>query len=96
MRESPEPSVPTLEGESESAPPGIEVIGGVGFPKVMVESVRWHPRPERREARMEIDRAGPLHLHEGDIIAGVMIREIRPAAVELAIGDHSQVFPVEP
>jgi hypothetical protein len=63
---------------------------------VVVESVRWHPSAERRVARVQIDRAGPLDVREGDIIAGVLIELIRPAAVQLRLGAYTQIVFLEP
>jgi hypothetical protein len=77
-------------------PEGQEVLSPVAFPLVVLESVRWHPSAERRAARMRIDQAGPLDVREGDIVAGVLIELIRPAAVQLRLGANTRLFFVEP
>ena len=58
-----------------------------GFPDLALESVRWHPEPERRAARILLDQTRPLDAREGDIVAGVAIHRIDPGAVELRLGN---------
>lgn len=59
----------------------------LGFPKLSLETVRWHPDSERRTARMLLDDTRPIDAREGDIVGGVEVYRIDPGAVELRIGD---------
>lgn len=77
-RADPTPETKSVASDAPGSPDG--------FPQVVVTRVRWHPDPARREARVELDHAGPFDAREGDIIAGVMVRRIEPAAVEVGIG----------
>lgn len=56
------------------------------FPDVAVESIRWHPIPERRVASLRFERQNVPEAHEGDIVAGVQVHRIDPGAVELRVG----------
>jgi hypothetical protein len=101
-RPRPSPPPPTAK-EPAPAPPPVEPQGAddlrlaestadasdgePGFPDILVESVRWHPDPERRQARVQIGRRGALELHEGDIVGGALIHRIDPASVEIQVGD---------
>jgi hypothetical protein len=66
------------------------------FPKVVIERLRWHPDPARREARLQLEQAGPLIAHEGDIVAGVLVRRIEPDAVEVQVGSARRLIPLVP
>jgi hypothetical protein len=62
------------------------------FPNVRVTTVRWHPDAERRVAWIDLPQVGPLEIHEGDIVSGVLVVRIDPGAVELAVGsEHRRV-----
>jgi hypothetical protein len=82
--------------EAEKAPPPKPVRERAREPQVSVLSVRWHPDPARREVSIEMPQAGPLEAREGDIVAGVLVKRIEPAAVEVQIGDSLIVVPVTP
>jgi hypothetical protein len=56
------------------------------FPEIVVQSVRWHPDAERREARLDLPQVGPIDIHEGDIVSGMLVVRIDPGAVELQLG----------
>lgn len=56
------------------------------FPAVRVHSVRWHPDKERRVARIDLAEVGPVDIHEGDIVSGLLVVRIDPGAVELQLG----------
>ena len=95
------PPKPEVRVMSEKSPspvvvPSPEALSTVRFPEVLVSSVRWHPDAHRRVARLEVDRAGPLEVREGDIVAGVLVETIRPAAVELRVGGKTRVVSVRP
>jgi hypothetical protein len=75
---------------------GVDPLSPVHFPPLRILNVRWHPQPDRRGAILEIDRAGPIDVQEGDIIAGVLIRKIDPAAIEAAVGSEVRIFEMEP
>ncbi len=82
-------AVPRTRSQPEPEPDIIfgTTIESVGFPDLQVESVRWHPEPERREARILLDDTRPIDAREGDVIAGVAIYRIDPGAVEFRVGD---------
>jgi hypothetical protein len=83
--------------EAEKAPPPPKPVRErAREPQVSVLSVRWHPDPARREVSIEMPQAGPLEAREGDIVAGVLVKRIEPAAVEVQIGDSLIVVPVTP
>jgi hypothetical protein len=51
-------------------------------PKVTVEKTVWHPTPERRVARIEVEGfKGKLELHEGDAVGTLVVSEIQPSGV---------------
>jgi hypothetical protein len=42
----------------------------------------WHPTPERRVARIEVEgHKEPLDLHEGDAVGTLVVAEIQPSGV---------------
>ena len=59
-------------------PAEVEVLAAP--PEIRIARTRWHPKPERRTAEVEID--GTAHeLHEGDQVETLSVAEIRPSAV---------------
>jgi hypothetical protein len=85
------------EKSAAPVPPASQTaLSGVAFPEVIVSSVRWHPDNFRRAARIEVAEAGPLDVREGDIVAGVLVETIRPAAIEVRVGTETRVIPVRP
>lgn len=90
------PRVVKAGSASSAEAEGSTLLSPIGFPKVIVESVRWHPEAARRTARMQVDLAGPLDVREGDMIAGVLIETIRPGAVKLRVGERTRVVPITP
>lgn len=81
--EAPAPKESVIEEEGP--------LGAAGpFPSVQIESIRWHPEPLRRTAVLTVASRRIPDAHEGDIISGVKIVEIRPGSVEVAVGEHSQ------
>ena len=77
----PKPPVDDAEGPAPS----------VAFPSVLVESIRWHPIPERRVASLRFEQQNVPEAHEGDIVAGVLVYRIDPGAVELRIGESQRI-----
>ena len=65
---------------------GDELEVPIDFPSFTVSRIRWHPNPDRRVAFVELSDGARTELHEGDILAGAMVRRIDPDAVELAVG----------
>ena len=61
--------------------------GALTLPELSIERVSWHPKAERRSARIRLDGTRPIEAREGDIIAGVAIERIDPGAVEVRMGD---------
>jgi hypothetical protein len=51
-------------------------------PRVTVKKTIWHPTPERRVARIEVEgHEGPIELHEGDAFGLLVVAEIEPSKV---------------
>lgn len=71
---------PAAASEAEDPPP-FQV-----FPRIDVKSIRWHPDPSRRAARLIFEQMREIDAREGDIIIGVSIHRIDPGAVELRSG----------
>ncbi|NRA04011.1 MAG: hypothetical protein HRU00_15535 [Myxococcales bacterium] len=86
---TPEPviaSEPVRVAQSPEPAPGAQ-----GEPsRVKVLNVRWHPSVERRLVRIQFDQSGPYDLHEGDVVAGVLIYRIHPASVEVRTGKRTE------
>ena len=68
----------------------------VGFPKLEVASIRWHPDPERREAIVIYEGAREVEAREGDIVAGIAIKRIDPSADEFGMGASRKRIRIEP
>ena len=62
------------------------------FPPVRVESIRWHPIPERRVTSLRFEQQNVSDAHEGDIVGGVLVYRIDPGAVEIRVGSTSRVI----
>ncbi len=94
----PPPPVETASAAAPRPPVPLEPqeVRGVAFPTIRVESVRWHPEPERRVAKVELEEAGPLEVRQGDIVAGVLVTLIDPAAIEIQLGTSRKRVPLEP
>jgi hypothetical protein len=49
---------------------------------VEVLRTTWHPRPERRVARIRVDGfAAPLEVREGDAVSTLVVKTIEPSGV---------------
>jgi hypothetical protein len=66
------------------------------FPDLVLESVRWHPDPSRRQAKMIVDQARNLVVREGDIVQGALIDRIDPGTVQLRVGMARKRLQLEP
>ncbi len=86
----------TVRVTDERIAPPRGSLSSIRFPEVQVTSVRWHPDAHRREARLQVEQAGPLDVQEGDIVVGVLVETIRPAAVEIRVGAETRVIAVSP
>jgi len=63
-------------------PPPPARVATVRPPKVTVVKTVWHPVPERRVARIEMEGyKEPLDLHEGDAVGTLVVAEIQPSGV---------------
>lgn len=90
-------SPPPVEEEPAPEPePSGGTSGPLDFPDILVQSVRWHPTPERRVATVQLEEAGPLEIREGDIVGGVLVRAIRPATVEVELEGMRKLLPLQP
>ena len=57
-------------------------VATVKPPKLTVKKTVWHPTPERRVARIEVEgHEGALELHEGDAVGTLVVSEIQPSGV---------------
>jgi hypothetical protein len=64
------------------ARPAPARVAKIRPPKVTVKRTIWHPTPERRMARIEVEgRKGSLELREGDAVGTLVVGEIRPSGV---------------
>ena len=51
------------------------------FPALRVERTTWHPLAERRVALVEVPGTGEQSVHEGDLVAGAVVKRIEPSGV---------------
>ena len=99
----PDAAVPTVSYESSAAqegetapfelagpPPDVKVIHRPLDPPVLrpVRTI-WHPKAERREARLEAISGQAQVVREGDEIDGYTVREISPSAVVFERGGET-------
>lgn len=84
-REAPAPpqvAIPKLKPKPrpKPAPPKVAVVPPP--PVVHVVGTIWHPRTDRRSARVEVEGfSEPLELREGDAVGVLVVVEIQPSAV---------------
>jgi len=78
------------------ASPSSLATDSIGFPEVRVDRIRWHPEAVRREASLRISDAAPIVTREGDIVAGLLVYRIEPAAVELRFGSQRKLTRLGP
>ena len=86
---SPQPAPPGPANAPESAAaPAVQRVSPSGLPEVTVVRTAWHPKPDRRSAKLRIgaDRE-LLSVHEGDSVSGLVLREITPSSVVFGAGD---------
>jgi hypothetical protein len=77
-----EPVAPPPPPPAKPKTPAPAVVATVRPPQVTVEKTIWHPVPERRLARIEVEgRKGALELHEGDAVGTLVVAEIQPSGV---------------
>ncbi len=75
-RETPRPAA------AAPAQPVAPRASKVSSSTVRVETTRWHPQPDRRQAMVALSKdAEPQPVQEGDRLGGLRIAEIRPAGV---------------
>jgi hypothetical protein len=59
-----------------------------GLPAVEVVRTAWHPKPERRSAKIRVPETNEiLHVREGDSVSGLVLKEITPSSVVFSAGD---------
>ncbi|MEZ4332395.1 MAG: hypothetical protein R3F35_11610 [Myxococcota bacterium] len=82
--ESPAP----VESDSRATDsPDVQRITATQPPKVTVLRTAWHPKAERRSAKLRILATGEtLTVHEGDAAAGLVIKEVTPSSVVFDAG----------
>ena len=68
---------------SRPAPPAPRAVAAAPPPpEVEVLRTSWHPRPERRTARVRVSGlAAPVEIHEGDAVATLVVKTIEPSGV---------------
>lgn len=65
----------------------VERLDGRGLTDVAVERTSWHPKADRRSAKIRVAETGEvLKLGEGDSVGGMIIREIKPSSVIFSAG----------
>jgi hypothetical protein len=51
-------------------------------PEITVLRTSWHPRPERRLARVRLaGSSAPVEVHEGDALSTLVVKTIEPSGV---------------
>jgi hypothetical protein len=88
------PLAPPREASASEIPPDSPVDDPLGFPNLVVSSVRWHPDPKRREATVEVDGAVAISAKEGDLVGGALLAKIGPGEVEFRVGMRSKTVHV--
>jgi hypothetical protein len=94
---------PRRERRAEPPPPPEEpeprpdaVAVGVPFPILEVQSVLWHPDPQRRQATLLVDGQLSTDAREGDLIGGVLVDRITPGSVEFRMGEERKRVDIAP
>lgn len=79
----------TAQPRPASDPPNdFQRVSPAGLPEIHVVRTAWHPKPERRSARVRVSSTDELiTAHEGQTVAGLVIQEITPSAVVFSAGD---------
>jgi hypothetical protein len=84
---APEPQVAATRPAPSTPSPDVQRIETPGFPDVTVLRTAWHPKPERRSAKVRLGATDEtLTVHEGDAVAGLVLQEITPSAVVFSSG----------
>lgn len=83
QREAPAPTRAEPEPEPEAARGSATPVARSPVPVVLVSRTLWHPRPERREAVIEVEGGEPAtrRVHEGDAVGPLVVRTIEPSGV---------------
>ena len=74
---------PAHEGPAQRTPePESSAAAAAPRPEVFVERTQWHPAAEKRSATVRQGESGEPHeLREGDLLDGVVVKEIHPSGV---------------
>jgi hypothetical protein len=74
---------PRPQGDAVAAEDTVEkrAATAASAPEVRVERTQWHPTPAKRSALIRVGADEPLEVREGDAVAGVVVKEIRPSGV---------------
>jgi len=77
------------ERPSSSPPPPTPVVAErLELPDLAVVRTSWHPKPDRRSAKIRLEETGDVvTLREGDAVGGMVIQEISPSAVVFKAGE---------
>jgi hypothetical protein len=66
----------------------VKRVAPAGLPEITVVRTAWHPKPERRSAKVRIVETDELvTVREGDEVEGLVLQEITPSAVVFSAGD---------
>lgn len=66
----------------------VKRVAPAGLPEITVVRTAWHPKPERRSAKVRIVETDELvTVREGDEVEGLVLQEITPSAVIFSAGD---------
>lgn len=72
-----------------TTPPLPKAASGAGVPAVEILRTKWHPRPERRVARLRVEGIPePVDVHEGDAVSTLVVTVIEPSGVRFLHGSH--------
>jgi hypothetical protein len=74
--------LPSATAPFQPAPAVARTAGPPSAPGIEVLRTTWHPRPERRVARVRLaGRPAPLDVHEGDAVSTLVVKTIEPSGV---------------
>lgn len=89
------PAEPAVAADSARANPSAAASDSGGRLEIQVLKTVWHPKPERRSARVRLsDRIEVLEVHQDDVVEGYVVSEITPSSVVLARGEEEFTYRV--
>jgi hypothetical protein len=95
-REPPRPREVEREPPAQEPAQPSAVSASLDFPVLEVQSVLWHPDPQRRAATILLDGQLATDAREGDLIGGVLVERITPGSVEFRMGQERKRVDMAP